>query len=74
MQEAIIYGRNYSEALKQLKLLLVRKGNETHNNLYYAVKVAKSFVGVDAKKLEGMLHESSNNSTILGFKEFNKTK
>jgi len=74
MQEAIIYGRNYSEALKQLKLLLTRKGNEVHNNLYYAVKVAKSFVGVDAKKLERMLHESSNNSTILRFKEFNKTK
>ncbi len=50
----IIHAKSYGLAKTALKDVLARKKNSTKDKLYYASQVARSYAGVDGKKLANM--------------------
>jgi hypothetical protein len=59
----IIHRKSYKMAKKTLGDVMKRKEDSTKGPLYYAAQVAKSYPGVDAKKLASM-HEETIEETI----------
>jgi hypothetical protein len=53
----LTHSKDYADAKKALANLLKRKGSSGKDKLYYAAQVAKSYDGVDAKKLARMVNE-----------------
>lgn len=53
----VLFKDNYKKALVALKDVLARKKEKGHDIYYYAGRVAKSFNGVEPRKLVAMLGE-----------------
>jgi hypothetical protein len=55
----ILHKGSYDKAKKTLSDVMKRKQDSNKGKLYYAAQVAKSYPGVDARKLAAM-HEDAN--------------
>lgn len=53
----IVFKRRYKKAHETLKDVLARKTEKKHNVDYYAARVAKSFPGVEPRRLSAMVKE-----------------
>jgi hypothetical protein len=62
----LTHSKDYADAKKALANLLKRKGSSGKDKLYYAAQVAKSYGGVDAKKLARMVNEDWNDPSRDG--------
>ena len=54
----IVFRRRYKKAHETLKDVLARKTERKHTVDYYAARVAKSFPGVEARRLSAMVKEA----------------
>jgi hypothetical protein len=53
----IIFRRRYKKAHETLKDVLARKTGKKHNVHYYAARIAKSYPGVESRRLAAMVKE-----------------
>lgn len=54
----VLFKDNYKKALVALKDVLDRKKDKNHDIYYYAARIAKSFKGVEPRKLAAMVNEA----------------
>ena len=54
----IIFKRRYKKAHETLKDVLARKTVNKHTVDYYAARIAKSFPGIEARRLSAMVKEA----------------
>jgi hypothetical protein len=54
----IIFRRRYKKAHETLKDVLARKTGKKHNVHYYAARIAKSYPGVESRRLAAMVKEA----------------
>lgn len=54
----VLFKDNYKKALVALKDVLARKKEKGHDIYYYASRIAKSFKGVEPRRLAAMVSEA----------------